>query len=286
MLATSRAWFLFAFSFLLFGGSAWAQISAIEGDVKDPDGQPLKGVSILIERKDMKGTYKGAKTDKKGHYIYNGLPLGLYKVSVLIDNQVRDTVDNVKTQLGEPKVVDFDLKKTAQQAQDLQKAAETGTLTKEQERGLTKEQKDALEKRAKESAAAMAHNKALNEAFNAGKEAFLAKNYQLAVDSFSKAAEVDPKQSVVWGNLADAYVALAGTQTGADQLATCEKSLADPNYADAQYQYGVYLISKSHHRFGWQDHPAAGHQGSLPEIPRAGANRSQLRGRQGNACLP
>jgi tetratricopeptide (TPR) repeat protein len=322
MLATSRAWFLFAFSFSLFGGSAWAQISAIEGDVKDPDGQPLKGVSILIERKDMKGTYKGAKTDKKGHYIYNGLPLGLYKVSVLIDNQVRDTVDNVKTQLGEPKVVDFDLKKTAQQAQDLQKAAETGTLTKEQERGLTKEQKDALEKRAKESAAAMAHNKALNEAFNAGKEAFLAKNYQLAVDSFSKAAEVDPKQSVVWGNLADAYVALAGTQTGADQQATFEKSLdafqkaielkpddaayhnnyalalakskkypeaqaelgkaaqidpasaskyfynlgavlvntghieeagaafqkaieADPNYADAQYQYGVYLISKA-----------------------------------------
>ena len=225
MLATSRAWFLFAFSFLLFGGSAWAQISAIEGDVKDADGQPLKGVSILIERKDMKGTYKGAKTDKKGHYIYNGLPLGLYKVSVLIDNQVRDSVDNVKTQLGEPKAVDFDLKKTAQQAQDLQKAVETGTLTKEQERGLSKEQKDALEKRAKEAAAAMAHNKAVNEPFNAGKEAFLAKNYQGAVDGFSKAAEADPTQNVVWGNLADAYVALAGTQTSADQQAARQASL-------------------------------------------------------------
>src|SRR5258708_1870541 len=225
MLATSRACLLLAFSFLLFGGSAWAQISAIEGDVKDADGQPLKGVSILIERKDMKGTYKGAKTDKKGHYIYNGLPLGMYKVSVLIDNQVRDTVDNVKTQLGEPKQVDFDLKKTAQDAQALQKAAETGTLTKEQERGLSKEQKDALEKRAKESAAAMAHNKALNDAFNAGKEAYLAKNYQGAVENFNKAAEVDPKQSVVWGNLADAYVSLAGTQTGADQQASYDKSL-------------------------------------------------------------
>jgi tetratricopeptide (TPR) repeat protein len=322
MLATSRVWLLFAFSFLLFGGSAFAQISAIEGDVKDADGQPMKGISILIERKDMKGTYKGAKTDKKGHYIYNGLPLGLFKVSVIIDNQVRDSVDNVKTSLGDPKTVDFDLKKTAQQAQDLQKAVETGTLTKEQERGLSKEQKDALEKRAKESAAAMAHNKALNESFNAGKEAYLAKNYALAVESFNKAAEVDPKQSVVWGNLADAYVSLAGTQTGAEQQASYEKSLdafqkaielkpddaayhnnyalalakskkypeaqaelgkaaqidptsaakyfynlgavlvntgrieeagaafqkaieADPNYADAQYQYGVYLISKA-----------------------------------------
>src|ERR1700736_915655 len=168
MLATSRAWLLFAFSFLLFGGSAWAQISAIEGDVKDPDGQPMKGLSSLIERKDMKGTYKGAKTDKKGHYIYNGLPLGFYKVSVLVDNQVRDTVDNVKTQLGEPKVVDFDLKKTAQQAQDLQKAAETGTLTKEQERGVNKEKKGGVEKGARGAAAAMAHNKAVNEPFNAG----------------------------------------------------------------------------------------------------------------------
>src|SRR6266849_3326701 len=186
MLPKSRVQVLLLSGCLLFAGASWAQITAIEGDVKGADGQPVKDAKILIERKDMKGTYKGAKTDKKGHYIYNGLPLGTYKVSVLIDNQVRDSVDNVKTTLGDPKQIDFDLKKTAQQAQDLQKAVETGTLTKEQERGLSKEQKDALEKRAKESAAAMAHNKALNDAFNAGKEALLAKNYQLAVDSFSK----------------------------------------------------------------------------------------------------
>ena len=75
-----------AFALVLFSGGAWAQISAIEGDVKAADGSAVKGASILIERKDMKGTYKGAKTDKKGHYIYNGLPLGTYKVSLLIDN--------------------------------------------------------------------------------------------------------------------------------------------------------------------------------------------------------
>ncbi len=74
MLARFRGYILSGFCFLLFAGAAWAQISAIEGDVKGPDGQPLKGAVILIERQDMKGTYKGAKTDKKGHYIYNGLP--------------------------------------------------------------------------------------------------------------------------------------------------------------------------------------------------------------------
>src|ERR1700682_3911311 len=89
---------LFAVSFLLFAGSAFAQISAIEGDVKGPDGQPVKGAVILIEREDMKGTYKGAKTDKKGHYIYNGLPFpGTYTVSVSVDGEKRDEIKGVKT---------------------------------------------------------------------------------------------------------------------------------------------------------------------------------------------
>ena len=84
MPAKFRVFSLITFGLLFSTGGAWAQISAIEGDVKGADGQPMKGASILIERQDMKGTYKGAKTDKKGHYIYNGLPLGKYKVSLII----------------------------------------------------------------------------------------------------------------------------------------------------------------------------------------------------------
>src|ERR1700682_1777649 len=113
---------LFAVSFLLFAGSAFAQISAIEGDVKGPDGQPVKGAVILIEREDMKGTYKGAKTDKKGHYIYNGLPLGTYKVSVIVDGKTMDDVSHVHTKLGDPTQVPFDLQKSQQQQQAVQKA--------------------------------------------------------------------------------------------------------------------------------------------------------------------
>ena len=82
MLAKSRGYRLLALSFLLSTGASWAQITAIEGDVKGADGQMVKNAQILIEREDMKGTYKGAKTDKKGHYIYNGLPIGRYTVSV------------------------------------------------------------------------------------------------------------------------------------------------------------------------------------------------------------
>lgn len=216
---------LLAVSFLLFAGSAFAQISAIEGDVKGADGQPVKGAVILIEREDMKGTYKGAKTDKKGHYIYNGLPLGTYKVSVIVDGKTLDDVSHVHTKLGDPTQVPFDLAKVAQQQQAVQKAAETGTLSKEMERGMSKEQKEAYEKKLKENQAALAKNKALNDAFNAGKEAMTAKNYEVAAQSFQKAIEADPSQHVVWGQLAEAYTELGNTKTGADQQAAYDKGL-------------------------------------------------------------
>jgi Tfp pilus assembly protein PilF len=225
MLARFRGYIFTGFCFLLFAGASWAQISAIEGDVKGPDGQLLKGAVILIERQDMKGTYKGAKTDKKGHYIYNGLPFpGTYNVSVWVDDQKKDETKGVKTQLGDPINISFDLKQSAAQQHSTQAAVASGTATPEQERGMSKEQKEALEKQAKDNAAIMAKNKALNDTFNTGKDALAAKNYDAAIDSLQKGTEMDPNQNVIWANLADAYVGQAGTKTGADQQAALDKA--------------------------------------------------------------
>jgi len=226
MLAQFRGYILGGFCFMLFAGASWAQIAAIEGDVKGADGQMLKGAVILIERQDMKGTYKGAKTDKKGHYIYNGLPFpGTYTVSVFVDGQKRDETKNVRTSLGDPVNVSFDLKQSAEQQKATQAAVASGTATPEQERGMTKEQKEALEKQSKENAAIMAKNKALNDTFNAGKDALTAKNYDAAVEDFQKGTEMDPNQNVIWANLADAYVGQASAKTGADQQAALDKAL-------------------------------------------------------------
>jgi tetratricopeptide (TPR) repeat protein len=223
MLARSRGYILGGICFLASAGASWAQISAISGDVKGPDGQPLKGAVILIERQDMKGTYKGAKTDKKGHYIYNGLPLGTYTVSIFVDDQKKDEAKNVKTQLGDPVEVPFDLKQTAQRA-SAQAPGAPAAPAPEQDRGLSKEQKEAIEKQNKDNAAIMAKNKALNDTFNAGKEAMTAKNYDAAVEALQKGTELDPNQNVIWANLADAYVGLAGAKTGADQQAALDKA--------------------------------------------------------------
>ena len=215
---------LSAAGLLFMASAAFAQVSSIEGDVKGEDGAPLKGALVKIERKDIKGNYK-VKSDKKGHYIYNGLPLGTYKISVIIDGQTRDSVDNVRTTLGDSTVINFDLKANKQKQQSLAQAAETGTLTKEQTREMSAEQKAQLEKAAKEREQSLAKNKALNDAFNQGMQALAAKQYDAAIESFTKAGAMDPKQNVVWAQLAESYTQAALLKAGPDRDALMAKGL-------------------------------------------------------------
>src|SRR6185295_6142393 len=161
--------------FTLTGG-AFAQTSSLEGVVKGEDGQPLKDALITIDRKDIKGHYQ-VKTKKKGDYFHAGLPLGTYRVAVVVDGKERDSVDNVKTRLGDPLPINFDLHGQKERAEAQTKAVEAGQLPPEQARDMTPEQKAALEKQIKERAGALAKNKALNDAFNQGMEQLKTKQY-------------------------------------------------------------------------------------------------------------
>src|ERR1035438_8598711 len=95
---------------LLFAGAAVAQISALEGSVKGADGAPLSGAVIRIDRMDVSGRYVG-RTNKNGHYFYNGLPIGTYRVTCTVDGKDMDAME-VRTQLGDPISVNFDLQAT------------------------------------------------------------------------------------------------------------------------------------------------------------------------------
>lgn len=311
---------MIAAPFVLLAGGAFAQTTSFEGEVKGEDGQPLKGALIKIERTDIKGNYK-VKTDKKGRFFHAGLPIGTYNITCEVDGKDKDTVKGIRSRLGDPTPVNFDLQEMKKKQEALQRAAEAGTLTAEQERQMSPEQKAAMDKMMKERQQAMAKNKALNDAFNQGMEALKAKQCEQATQAFLKAAELDPKQVAVWGNMAEAYVCLAGQKTGAESEAAMTKGLesyvktlemkddaatrnnyalalarakkfpeaqaelqkaatldppnagryyynlgavltnigqlepagdafkkaieADPKYAAAQYQYGLYLVSKA-----------------------------------------
>lgn len=306
---------------LFFALSSFAQTSSLEGDVKAEDGSQLKGALVKIDRTDIKGSYK-VKTDKKGHYFHAGLPLGTYNLTLEVDGKDVDVVKGVRTRLGDPVPVHFNLQARAQKRAAMQRAADAGKMSKEQERGMSAEEKAAFEKQAKDRAEMMKKGKELNDAFNAGMTALQAKQYDQAAQNFAKACELDPKQHVVWAQLAESYMGLAGMKTGDEQNAAFTKGLdaytkalelkpddaayhnnfalalakakkypeaqaeltkaadldkanagryfynlgavlvntgqtepageafkkaieMDPNYADAQYQWGVYLIGKA-----------------------------------------
>lgn len=296
-----------------------AQTAVMEGNVKGEDGKPVQGAMIKITRTDIKGNYQ-VKTDKKGHFLYAGLPLGVYDVSVEIGGAAKDSVKGVRLH-GDMPPIDFDLARSAaggpgEQGGQTQPAAQDAT------RGMSAQQKAELEKQLKEREEAMKKNKELNDAFNAGMTAAQAKQWDQAIASFNKASELDTKQHVVWAQLAEAEMNFAATKSGAEADAETAKGLdayqkaielkpddagyhnnfalslakakkfpeaqaeltkaatldppnagryyynlgallvnsgqnepagdafkkaidIDPNYADAQYQYGVFLLSKA-----------------------------------------
>jgi tetratricopeptide (TPR) repeat protein len=214
--------------------TAFAQITTIEGDVKGEDGKPIDKAEIRIVRTDIKGSYP-TKTNKKGHYLYMGLPMGTYDVQVVVDGKVRDTQKGVRTRPGDPIPVNFDLKSAqADQAvaqQQMQKAMETGQMTDDMKRGLSKEQIAEREKQIKDAADKNKKRNELNQAFNDGMAAMQAKQYDVAITNFEKAAENDPTQTVVYAQLGDAHMKLAETKTGADFDAQVQKSIESYNKA-------------------------------------------------------
>jgi tetratricopeptide (TPR) repeat protein len=230
---------------------SFAQITSLEGVVMGEDGKPVQGAVIEISRVDQSSKLITVKTDKKGHYIDSALAMGTYNLAVLVDDVVKDRLNGVKTSPTEKTVHDFDLKVAAAAAAALQKAASTGTLSKDQARGLSVEQKKQLEDNIAKQKDVAKHNAALTEAYNAGRTALENKQYDVAIESFNKAGEIDPKQDAVWTSLAMAYEQLAKTKTGADfdtnmqKAADCwTKAIAlDPNDAGIHNNYALTLAA-------------------------------------------
>jgi tetratricopeptide (TPR) repeat protein len=198
--------------------SAFAQITTIEGLVKGPDGNPVQAAEVHITRVDIKGNYK-TKTDKKGHYLYMGLPMGTYNVEIWVNGKLAGQPQNkIRTTPGDPIPVNFDLHADQAEAQArqaaMQKAAETGQLTDDVKRGMSKEQIAQMEKQIKEQSEKLKKNKELNDAFNEGMTAMQGKQYDQAIAAFTKASALDATQLAVVTNLADAYMKNSEGKTG------------------------------------------------------------------------
>ncbi len=193
---------------LLLSTLCAAQSVALQGDVKGEDGKPVQGAVIKIERTDIKQNWS-TKTDKKGHYFYGGLGInGTYNVTVEVGGKQVDGMSGVKPGAASGEV-NFDLKAAAARAAAA-KAGAAPAAPAPDERSMTPAQKAAFEKQKKENEAAIAKNKELNDAFNAGMQAVDAKQWDAAIEQFEKGVQLAPVQHVIWSHLADAYAGRAG----------------------------------------------------------------------------
>ena len=98
---------------ILLSGRAWAQTSALEGVVKDPQGRPISGADVRIETKTDSSWNKVVKTDAKGHYVASGLPAGTYRVTLIVAGSVKASINNATIKSGNPTQLNFELKTAA-----------------------------------------------------------------------------------------------------------------------------------------------------------------------------
>ncbi len=214
---------------LLAACSAWAQTATLQGDVKDANGQGIKGAVIVLDRTDIKGHYQ-VKTDKKGHWLYTGLPgASTFNISCQVDGKIVDKVSGVKANYGDDNPpINFDMKKVQAQQAAAQQANANGQLTNDQARSMSKEQKEQYEAQLKKNSEAIKKNKALNDTYNAGQDALKAgaaekdpakagADYQTAIDKFTQGSQMDANQVAIWDSLGQAYEGLGKTKTGDDR---------------------------------------------------------------------
>lgn len=95
---------LFLLAFSASGGT-----SAFEGVVRDPAGHPVKGADVRIEATNGSRFSRVVKTDAIGHYTSDGLAVGIYKVTVVVNGAVKASVPNASAQYGKPTQLNFEL---------------------------------------------------------------------------------------------------------------------------------------------------------------------------------
>lgn len=185
-----------------------AQSGEVRGKVtmKGPDGKdvPVAGAIVDIYRTDVKAKYE-TKTDKKGGYVYAGLPyIGTYTVAVSAPNARPSFLPNIKAGRGQD--VDFTLdpgdgtRPTEEQVRTAPTTATEGGAESAEDRAKRAE----LERKNAEIAKSNEKNTKINDivgrTFKAGNDALKAKRYDEAITQYDEGLVADPEQIALLTN--------------------------------------------------------------------------------------
>jgi tetratricopeptide (TPR) repeat protein len=236
----------------------FAQTGGVTGYAKDAQGNLCVGYPIIIQRQDVKGTYK-TKTNKKGKFVYIGLPIGQYKI-ILNDPTGKQLFYITRhIGIGDPTEVDFDLQKEMQrQAQNpevqKQQAAQAAQQKEYANLAAIFNQGNTLYTQGNYAAAAamfekaipLAKGKNLNIVLARTADAYdKAKQYDKAVEYFQKALALTPDDAGLHTNLGNVY---ANMNKIPEAQAEYQKAAQlDPTHAaQAYYNIGAVMTNTGH----------------------------------------
>lgn len=262
-LFSARKIVIAAFTFAVLGMMVipgYAQTGGVEGKAIRQDGKPCVKCIILIQRQEIKGNYK-TKTNKKGEYVYIGLPIGNYKV--ILQSPTGQPLFYVMKHvgLGGPTEVDFNLRKEMAREQEqrqeemkknpeMAKAAAKQAKEEKQFKGLKQmfDQGNALYNKGQYKEAAAAFDKALPLAKGKNVPIVLArladsyakaKENPQAVAAYQKALAANPNDAAMHNNLGSVYASMGKLQDAETQFQ--KAATLDPTNA-ARYYFNIGAI--------------------------------------------
>jgi len=102
---------LFLTGAFVLGPTALAQVAPLQGKVLGTDGRPLQDAEVRMEATGKPSAPITTVTGSSGRYLFAGLPVGVYRLSVLEGGAVKFSV-NIKMR-GEKARIDLDLSPSA-----------------------------------------------------------------------------------------------------------------------------------------------------------------------------
>lgn len=203
---------------------AMAQNRIIKGKVTDDKDQPVVGAEVSIQAMDSRTRQYNTKTDKKGAYIYMGLPAGDYRVVVRAKGFSPEYVQPVRPNISSESEINIKLNPGQDQKLPFEMT--------EQELEQLKKETERAEKRRETSTEVQAF-------FDAGLQFVQQEKYPEAIEEFKKALEKDPEQANIIANMADCYSKMDKNE---EALALYQKAVAiSPNEAALHTNMGVVL---------------------------------------------
>ncbi len=249
---------LAAFMIVLPG---FAQTGGVEGKATKDDGSLCVKCQITILRKGFDQGYK-TKTNKKGNYVYIGLPPGVYKITLSSPEGKQIYYITTQIGIGDPTEVNFNLPKLrarAKQAQaqeakvDPELAKQLAEQKKEQAAAKKAEQEflslkkyfeqaNALFQQKDYKGAAAAYEKGLPFAEGKNQPVLLmriadcyqkANENQQALETYQKAAKLIPDNASLHNNLGTLYAHMRKFQEAEAEFDKAAKF--DPTRAGTYY---------------------------------------------------